>query len=788
MHTVSYTRTVLFSTSKAIATLSGLESTWRAGLGSMTGDSAYVMPAEPPIILLLKGFAVEPSWLPAAGVRLPQSMNRKDFSSICDRSRKDLLSCSYKEEILISAALAAFFQADAPQGWEPRFSSEQSPDGRPTFEAGSIITVDYVPTSAPIEASPDLNDAAPGDTEVTHRGATSAPSSADTPSLAPGQEAPNGEEAPRNPGDDVARSAHPEGTAVAAPSVPGVFLILAQDYTTELVEARVPVDTQPAVALLFVSQARNRRDQERFPILCAVEPQPLGAQALLLALPLWAPDGAIVAFDLTGVDGRLFALQIGRRVTRAGLLQAAELPDDPHFDVFVGTMPWAIPPTTPFDIRHGDLVRGPSIVSSFADMLRSDRGWNPDLSFIRAFSGWNLDDTWVLNEDRPFLLHVSGARRRYVRQDLAFRLRIPVDELILCPPQPRAVDFSHRGWVTCNVLFAARSDGGRHYAAARDPICFIDSRPILRGLRAVMCCNGRLDLQGLYTSVDARCPPGFRAHLWYGQQEIDVSRLDLNIEDGAVITATFLPAQPQGTAGEHGPPDDGFSSPHNDTPPGQGPDGDSNIGPGHATATPPSPDAGTGSARPSSPADAPAHYLIAAGIRGSVSDGLCARAICRTSIGQWDQGNMCRLAFNSHHALPEGKQARTPVTPVPRWHLGLCAVSAVCMRATHSYCHALLARPSVPLAHMPPSLLPVLSSDLQCGLFALSPEGWEGRLLFALRWGTLPSLPRGCSLLPLEAPHPPVVPLCLTLFPTICNVLTVPCRPADLYPPLCAHC
>ena len=121
------------------------------------------------------------------------------------------------------------------------------------------------------------------------------------------------------------------------------------------------------------------------------------------------------------------------------------------------------PPTTPFDIRHGDLVqitfagRGPSIVSSFADMLRSDRGWNPDLSFIRAFSGWNLDDTWVLNEDRPFLLHVSGARRRYVRQDLAFRLRIPVDELILCPPQPRAVDFSHRGWVTCNMSFLPRA-------------------------------------------------------------------------------------------------------------------------------------------------------------------------------------------------------------------------------------------------------------------------------------------------------------------------------------------
>ncbi|CAE7155771.1 unnamed protein product, partial [Symbiodinium necroappetens] len=283
----------------------------------------------------------------------------------------------------------------------------------------------------------------------------------------------------------------------------------ALDYTTELIEARVPVGTQPSVALLYVSQVRNNRDRERFPIWCAVEPQPLGAQALLLALLLWAPDGAIAAFDLTGVDGRLFALQIGRHVTRAGLLQAAELPDDPRFDVFVGTMPWAIPPTTPVDIKHGDLVqitfagRGPSVVSSFADMLRSERGWNPDLTFIRAFSGWNLDDAWVLNEDRPFLLHVSAARRRYVRQDLALRLRIPVDELILRPPQPRIVDFSHCGWVTCSVLYAAGTANGQHYAAIRDPFCFIDLRPILRG---------------------------FCTHIWYGQQEVDPSRLDIQVE------------------------------------------------------------------------------------------------------------------------------------------------------------------------------------------------------------------------------------------------------------------
>ena len=193
----------------------------------------------------------------------------------------------------------------------------------------------------------------------------------------------------------------------------------------------------------------------------------------------------------------------------------------------------------------------------------------------------------------------------------------------------------------------------------------------MRGLGAVTCREGRLDLQGLYTSADARCPPGFRTHIWYGQQEVDVSSPDLHIEDGAVITAAFLPAQPQGTTGEHGPPDDGFGSPHNNAPPDQDPDGGTNTGPGHAPAAPPSPDAGTGSSCSSSPCDAPAHFQIAASIHSPVSDGLCGRLTSRPPTGYWDQDNMCRLAFTSHHALPEGKQARTSVAPVPRWHLGL---------------------------------------------------------------------------------------------------------------------
>ncbi|CAE7176445.1 unnamed protein product, partial [Symbiodinium necroappetens] len=422
-------------------------------------------------------------------------------------------------------SLHRIFQADAPRGWVPRFSNEHVPDGRPTFTSGSVVVVDYVPEPAPSDAL----EGDPEATDTTAYGNTPAPSNTEHPlartdgSAHPGR----GDDPPRGQEGRDDGLPHPDSGTNTCPMLPGVFLILSQDYTTELLEVRIPLNTQAAVALLYVSQARACQDRDRFPILCAVEPQPLGAQAVLLALPQWAPDGVIAAFDLTAIDGRIFALNIGRRATRAGLLQAAELPDDPRFEVFVGTMPWPIPADTAVDVRHGDLIqftfvgRGHSVVASFPDMLRSAYGWHADPTFIRAYSGWNLDDTWVVNDDKSFLMHVSSARRRYVRQDLAFRVRIPADELILRPPQPRISDFSNRGWVTCSVLYAARSLHGHHYTAA----------------------------EAIST--------------YQGFSLVFVQGSALPVQDGAVFTAAFVPEPPPRSLAPD-PPDDSPDQPGDD--------------------------------------------------------------------------------------------------------------------------------------------------------------------------------------------------------------------------------
>ena len=161
--------------------------------------------------------------------------------------------------------------------------------------------------------------------------------------------------------------------------------------------------------------------------------------------------------------------------------------------------------------------------------------------------------------------------------------------------------------------------------------------------------------------------------------------------------------------------------------PTRGPDGDTNAGQGHTPASPPSPDAGTGSSCSSSPADAPAHYQIAASIRGPVRDGLCGRLTSRPPIGHWDQDNMCRLAFTSHHALPEGKQAHTSVAPVPQWHLGL--VCCLCrLHESYTFLLSCLASPLLCAACAYTSLL-VAGLAIRLAVWAV--RLIEGRLLYA---------------------------------------------------------
>ncbi|OLQ07506.1 hypothetical protein AK812_SmicGene9087 [Symbiodinium microadriaticum] len=406
------------------------------------------------------------------------------------------------------SGLHRIFASEAPQGWMPRFSTDHHPDGRPAFEHGLVVVVDYVPDPAsiatPVEAPANATEGAQTQGGV----ATNTQDGSSLPAGTNDREQDDEGDAARSNQGRV-ESDQPGPSTAQNPELHGVFLVLAQDYTAELVEARMPVATQPAVALLYASRARASRDRERFPVLCAVDPQPLGSQAILLALPLWAPDGVVAAFDLTNVDGRLFALKIGNRATREGLLQAAELPNDPRFEVFVGNMPWPVPAATLVDVGQGDLIQ------------------------------------------------VTFIGRLFYKGFLWLELGCTSDKML---------PFG------CECL------------------------------SVVTCRGGYFDSPGFLNWIGARCPQGFRPHVWLGTQVVAYPGPAFPVQDGAVITAVYLPEGPPPTAPAQGPDDDGLGPPRDERP--HGPDR-----PAGSTDDPAAdfdgtgPDAGTGSSCSSSPAD-----------------------------------------------------------------------------------------------------------------------------------------------------------------------------------------
>ena len=244
----------------------------------------------------------------------------------------------------------------------------------------------------------------------------------------------------------------------------------------------------------------------------------------------------------------------------------------------------------------------------------------------------------------------------------------------------------------------------------------------MRGLAVVTCPGGRLDLQGLYARASARCPQGFCTHIWCGQQEVDPYGAEIEVGDGTVFTAAFLPVQDPATGEVQGPADGGPGPSSHGPAPDQGPDGGPSGDFGPALDAPPSPDAGTGSSCSSSPADPPTHYQVAVG-GGACTEEAQLGTLTRRPGGSAALGSMWGSAHASQQVLPEDKQARTSVAQAPS-----CRAGTVCS----------LCRLHGSVAVLPPRLVG-FTIHFFCVAFCLPAAGFALRLVawvapLAARW------------------------------------------------------
>ncbi|CAE7947537.1 TNXB [Symbiodinium sp. KB8] len=118
--------------------------------------------------------------------------------------------------------------------------------------------------------------------------------------------------------------------------VDATFAILTPGYTFERVDLTMLMPQNVADAVDLIQTCRHQYRRDLFPELVEVRPQPNLGWGIFIALPTWLQQSTLVCFDLTSLDGRIFADRVPQFVDLHNLLIPADLPDDAEVDVHAG--------------------------------------------------------------------------------------------------------------------------------------------------------------------------------------------------------------------------------------------------------------------------------------------------------------------------------------------------------------------------------------------------------------------------------------------------------------------
>ena len=134
----------------------------------------------------------------------------------------------------------------------------------------------------------------------------------------------------------VLNLARDEVTVIEPISYDAGFLVLIPGFVAERVQVRLSTTCTAEEALSDVADTRDTLAAVHFEQLVPVFPQPDPSFACVLALPMWGLHSRIGVFDTRAVDGRLFAIALAERLSRASILLHAGLPVADTFQVFAG--------------------------------------------------------------------------------------------------------------------------------------------------------------------------------------------------------------------------------------------------------------------------------------------------------------------------------------------------------------------------------------------------------------------------------------------------------------------
>ncbi|CAE7844850.1 unnamed protein product [Symbiodinium necroappetens] len=271
-------------------------------------------------------------------------------------------------------------------------------EGRIQAEAGQVFTAVYRPQS--IDEAMDPVQVAPGYSEAPASEGGLAASGVPTGDVA--ASSPAHGVVPVSREDEMSHDTSAEGdvtlTADGPPAPRLHFLILAPEYSPDLVSLPADVPLSVEDALDQVSPLREPTSSYRFPRLQPVPMQPVTSFACLLALPAWEVTGVPILIVSYALPFRVMAAVTGALLASDDILRLIGAPEDGTAQVFFSDVPWVLPAGRQVRVQPGDLFtifpsdqpRIPPV--ALQALLASDEGWHYDPVLPGPFVG----AVWVL--------------------------------------------------------------------------------------------------------------------------------------------------------------------------------------------------------------------------------------------------------------------------------------------------------------------------------------------------------------------------------------------------------
>ena len=280
------------------------------------------------------------------------------------------------------------------------------------------------------------------------------------------------------------------------------FAVLTPGYAAELIAVALVLPATPAEAAEAVSDARSDADREFFPFLVPAAPQPCIGNGVYVACPHWSPTANVVCFDLSSLDGRVFAAVLPVYTNKHGLLRFLGLPQRTPYDVYVGDSDDVIADDAEVHLHPGItiavmLAGTPApLHQMLAQLLLMTDAWC-------ATSIFPSDDApnthGIVTPDLSQACHVDLEGHLCYNDQVAASIGAAAQSFSLTVAKPPVTDAVFTGFRCSAVVAALPSESLRS-------MCIVDGRALLKGWWLFPIVEGILSVNALLEAAAPEVP------------------------------------------------------------------------------------------------------------------------------------------------------------------------------------------------------------------------------------------------------------------------------------------